>query len=251
METASVKELFDSDADEYLAAYEEPSQLRSFIFEERKRVVFELFRGADGAVLDVGCGPAVYTDGLVRMGCAIYGVDLSPKMIVLARRRGFPRASFLVGNVESLSFASKAFDGTLCVGVLEYLDQWDAAVGEMARVTKPGGRVVVTIPNGASWLNRLDSALRHVLRGIHRLSQGRLLRSAITYECAPQYGSPKFLESVLSKHGLQVEQRRFHIFRLTFLNKISPRLSLWIMRKMNFVSSRFLGANLVIQAWRI
>lgn len=250
METASVKEIFDSDAGEYLTAYEDPTQLRSFIFQERKRVVFELFGGTRGVVLDVGCGPAVYTDGLVKMGCAIYGVDISPEMIALAKRRQFPGASFSVGNVESLSFPPKMFDGILCVGVLEYTDRSEAAVGEMARVLKPGGRIVVTVPNGDSWLNRLDRSLRQVLRGIHRLSRGRLFRSAITYEYAPVYWPSQLLENTLARHGFQVEQRRFHIFRLTFLNRISPKLSLWIMRKMNFVSSRFLGANLVIQARR-
>ena len=109
---------------------------------------------------------------------------------------------------------------------------------------------MVTVPNGDSWLNRLDRSLRQVLRGIHRLSRGRFFRSAITYEYAPAYWPSQLLEKALAKHGLQVEQRRFHIFRLTFLNRISPKLSLWIMRKMNFVSSRFLGANLVIQARR-
>ncbi len=232
METASVKEMFNSDAREYLAAYEDPSQLRSFIFQERKRVVFEFFRGVSGVVLDVGCGPAVYTDGLVRAGCTIHGVDISPEMIALAKQGQFPKASFSIGSVESLSFPSKTFDGILCVGVLEYLEQWQAAVSEMARVIKPGGRIVVTIPNGDSGLNRLDSALRQALKSVHR----------------PGYRSPRLLEDVLARHGFQVEQRRFHIFRLTFLNKVSPRLSLWIMRKMNFVSSRFLGANLVIRA---
>ena len=250
METASVKEIFDSDAGGYLDAYEDSSQNRSFIFQERRRIVFELFRGISGVVLDVGCGPAVYTDGLVQAGCTIYGVDISPEMIALAKRRQFPGASFSVGNVESLPFPSKMFDGILCVGVLEYLDRLDTAVGEMARVTKPGGSVVVTVPNGACGLNRLDSTLRHAIRGIHRWSQGRLFRSAITYPYAPKYWSPRVLERVLSKHGLHVEQRRFHIFRLTFLNKVSPKLSLSVMRSMNFVSSRFLGANLVIQARR-
>ena len=128
------------------------------------------------------------------------------------------------------------------------LAQVDTTVGEMARVVKPRGTVVVTIPNGDSWLNRLDGALRRALRRARRLSGGRLFQSAISYDYVPRYWSPRLLESVLAKHGLRVQQRRFHIFRLTFLNKVSPRLSLWLMRKMNFVSSRFLGANLVIQA---
>ena len=236
METTSVKEMFNSDAREYLAAYEDPSQLRSFIFQERKRVVFEFLKGVSGVVLDAGCGPAVYTDGLVRAGCTIHGVDISPEMIALAKQRQFPKASFSIGSVESLPFPSEMFDGILCVGVLEYLEQLEAAVGEMARVIKPGGRVVVTLPNGDSGLNRLDSVLR------------RFFRSAVSREYVPKYLSPRSLEDVLARHGLQVEQRRFHIFRLTFLNKVSPRLSLWLMRKMNFISSRFLGANLVIQA---
>ncbi len=248
MKTPSVRQWFDDDAQQYRAAYEGSPDARSYIFQERKRVVFELWGKLSGTVLDVGCGPAVYTDRLAALGCTTVGLDLSSRMVDLARAQGHPNSTFLVGSAERIPFPASSFDGVLCVGVLEYLDQLAPAIDEMARVLKPGGTAVVTVPNGSSWLNRLDSGLREILRFSHdRLGMkfvGRWMRA----DYQPRYWTPQTVESALERAGFSVEQERFHLFRITFLNRLSPRASLWIMRRMNFVTGRWIGANAVIQA---
>jgi SAM-dependent methyltransferase len=53
-------------------------------------------------------------------------------------------------RAEALPFRPAAFDAVLAMGVLEYLDDPGAALDELCRVTKPGGRVIVTMPNRLS-----------------------------------------------------------------------------------------------------
>lgn len=241
-------EYFDQQADEYLATYDRQDDLRSFIFSERKRIVFELFDAPGGTVLDIGCGPGVFADRLSQLKCRTYGVDLSQKMAALAQGRGFPLSSFMVGGIVQLPFKDNSFDSVLCSGVLEYLTEIESAIKEMSRVLKPGGRLIVTFPNKSSWLNQIDQLSRSLLLFLQRLKLpvGRLINS----DYRPRYLSPKQLHRLLDQSGFVVEAVRFHIFRLTLLNKVSPNSALKLARRMNFVSGRFLGINAVVRARR-
>ncbi len=243
------KEYFDQTADEYLAAYDRQDDLRSFIFSERKRIVFELFDAPGGTVLDIGCGPGVFTDRLSQLKCRTYGVDLSQKMAALAQNRGFPLSIFMVGGIIQLPFKDSSFDSVLCSGVLEYLTDVEPAIKEMFRVLKPGGRLIVTFPNKSSWLNLLDQFSRRLIRFLQRLNLP--VEKHINPDYSPGYLSPRRLNRLLNQNGFVVEAVKFHIFRLTLLNKISPDCSLKLARRMNFVRGRFLGINAVVRARRI
>ena len=251
MRPPAVKRYFDDTAKNYAAAYEHTRDLRSFIFQERKKIVFELFDVTHGTVLDIGCGPAVHTDRLTQLGCTVYGVDVSEEMISIARSKQFPKTTFLIGTIERLPFEGAAFDAVLCSGVLEYLENTEAAIREIVRVTKPRGTVIVTVPNGLSWLNKLDLGMRQMLRFAYERLRIRALQSAMTHGYRPRYFSPKKLERLFAQQGLAVEECRSHVFRLSFLNKIWPRLSLWVAQRMNFVSSPYWGINVVIRARKV
>jgi SAM-dependent methyltransferase len=98
--------------------------------------------------VDVGCGTgedAVALATLVLGGRAV-GVDASAAMVDEARRRaetvGSP-ATFVVAPAQDLPFASGEVDVLRCERVLQHVPEPAAAVGEMARVLRPGGRVAV------------------------------------------------------------------------------------------------------------
>lgn len=231
---------FNSAASEYDAKYKEVNDVASFIFSERRRIVFEIFNLKEGRVLDAACGPAVYTKRLSELGLDVYGVDSSEKMVEIARGKRFKNASFSVGRADRLNFEDSFFDGVLCVGLLEYLDDIEGTVRELARVTRKGGTAIFTAPIRESLLNRLDLLLRSLLRAAWFVNRG--------------YGSKliseKDLAGVLEKYGFLIEEKRFHIFRLTFLNKPFPRLALAVTKKMNFVSGPLLSANCIIRCRR-
>lgn len=98
------------------------------------------------AVLDVGTGPGVLLVELaaLRPDLRLTGVDLSADMISSAQRnlrQVADRATAQVANVTSLPFADDSFDLVVSSLSLHHWDEPEAAVPELARVLRPGGRV--------------------------------------------------------------------------------------------------------------
>jgi len=246
-----VKRYFDNHAVGYNSAYQKKDNTRSFIFSERKKLVLEMLDIGEGRVLDAGCGPGVYTDRLSEAGYEIYGVDASEGMIALARAKHFKNAKFFVGSVDDLKFQDTFFDAILCIGVLEYLKDVEKAIKEAARVIRPGGIAIFTVPNAQSFLNTSNLLARNIVKSVCKLLKIKPPGSLLDYNYELRLFSGKDLDLLLERNGFKIEKARFHIFRLPFLNKIFPEASLYLMKKMNFVSSPFLGINYVVKCRRI
>lgn len=94
--------------------------------------------------LDVGCGTGNYTGWLAAQGLDVTGLDRDPSMLAAARAK-VPGARFREGDVTALPFADSAIDLVLAVTLFCFLngEQRQAAVRELLRVVRPGGRVVV------------------------------------------------------------------------------------------------------------
>jgi ubiquinone/menaquinone biosynthesis C-methylase UbiE len=98
--------------------------------------------------LDVGCGPGFYcAELLAEVGSSgsVVGIDGSPAMLALAAQRceGADNVEFHEADATSLPVPDASVDRALCVQVLEYLADPDAALAEMHRTLRPRGRVVV------------------------------------------------------------------------------------------------------------
>jgi ubiquinone/menaquinone biosynthesis C-methylase UbiE len=99
---------------------------------------------AGSRLLDVGCGPGHVVARLAdRWDVDGVGVDRSAPMIDEALRRFGDRAAFSVADVEQLPFADGEFDAVLARMMIHLVDR-AAACRELARVLRPGGRLVVT-----------------------------------------------------------------------------------------------------------
>jgi arsenite methyltransferase len=99
-------------------------------------------------VLDVGCGPGFYCAELLdQVGPegSVVGVDPSPAMLALAAGRCEGRGDIrlLDGDARALPVPDGAFDGAICVQVLEYVEAATEALAEIRRALRPGGRIVV------------------------------------------------------------------------------------------------------------
>lgn len=156
----AVRKYFDEDAVGYADAYDGPrADTRTDTFLERRERSLAALRTPLGRVLDIGAGPGVFTRALLERGATCWVVDLSADMM-RAARRALPadlagRAAFAVGDIERLPFEDETFDTVVCIGVLQYVDAVPEAFAELARVTRPGGQVLISFPNRQSPLNRL------------------------------------------------------------------------------------------------
>ncbi len=99
------------------------------------------------SVLDVACGPGIVAAAFARLSSRVVGIDLTPRMIELARERcasaGLANASFDVGDVSALPYDDGSFSRVVCRYALHHMADPATVVQEMARVSGPGGRVVV------------------------------------------------------------------------------------------------------------
>jgi SAM-dependent methyltransferase len=97
--------------------------------------------------LDAACGPGVVSRALAPLVGEVLGVDATPAMVEVARREaaadGAGNARFAVGDAERLDLPDGAFDGALCRFALHHLAVPGRALGELRRVVRPGGVVVV------------------------------------------------------------------------------------------------------------
>ncbi|HEY3728971.1 MAG TPA: class I SAM-dependent methyltransferase [Solirubrobacteraceae bacterium] len=117
--------------------------------------------------LDVGCGDGGTSGIWLNEWAASYvGVDVSEAAVEMARDRGLDVRC--VQDAAALPFEEGSFDVAVCVEVLEHLFEPQRAMVEIGRVLRPGGRVILTVPNVAHWRSRVDGLLgRWNPRGDH------------------------------------------------------------------------------------
>jgi ubiquinone/menaquinone biosynthesis C-methylase UbiE len=138
----------------------------------RRQLVRQALAAAPGErILDVGCGPGFYEAELLDelgTGGSIVGIDSSPDMLALARRRseGSPNAEFREGAASAPPVEDATFDAVVCVQVLEYVPDATGALAAMQRALKPGGRIVVWDTDFAtmSWHSSDPVRMERVLR---------------------------------------------------------------------------------------
>jgi SAM-dependent methyltransferase len=116
--------------------------------------------------LDVGCGNGAFTEVLIaRVAPAeVIGIDPSEQQLAYARTRpGAKSAEFRAGDAQVLSFPDASFDVAVMALVVTFVPDPQKAVGEMARVVRPGGCVATymwDVPGGGLPLEPIYAAMR-------------------------------------------------------------------------------------------
>jgi SAM-dependent methyltransferase len=108
-------------------------------------------------VLDAGCGEGRHCFGCLERGARVVGLDLDFDSLRLASKRLRQRAGeldsvgeMLKGDVFRLPYRDGTFDRVICSEVMEHVHDYKGAAAELARVTKPGGKLAITIPTTTS-----------------------------------------------------------------------------------------------------
>jgi SAM-dependent methyltransferase len=94
-------------------------------------------------LLDAGCGAGLLALLASLRGAQVPALDASPGLLAIARQR-VPAADVREGDLEALPFADASFDAVTAVNSVFYAEDMTAAMRELVRVVRPGGRVVVT-----------------------------------------------------------------------------------------------------------
>ena len=128
-----------------------------------------------GQVADVGCGPGRITGHLHDLGLDVFGVDLSPAMVEVARRE-LPQLRFTVGTMAALDVDDGALAGVVAWYAVIHTPPVErpAVLHELARVLRPGGRLLLAFQVGDESV-RLDAAYGHEIDlDVHRLRPERI-----------------------------------------------------------------------------
>ncbi len=94
--------------------------------------------------VDVGCGTGRSMLALLQRGADVLGVDACSEMLAEAARKRGLRRRLVLGEAAFLPFRSAISDLTFCSFAIDYVADLDGALSEMARITKPGGKVVIS-----------------------------------------------------------------------------------------------------------
>lgn len=126
-------------------------------------------------LLDIGCGfggVAAFSAAVLGIP-EVHGVDRDARAVEGAKRKGV-RARCAVLGSERLPYEDESFDLVTSFGMLDYLPDFDPAIEEIVRVMRPGGYVLISLPNLASWHNRLALLLGYQPRDVE-ISQKHLV----------------------------------------------------------------------------
>lgn len=186
--------------------------LQRALYGSRARRVEQVAGGRPGRVLDVGCGRGFLLDAFRRRGWEVEGTEMSAASSAHARDvLGIP---VHLGPIETLGLPAASFDAVTIWHVLEHVTQPGPVLEEIRRLLRPGGALLVGVPNfgspearltGPGWFH-LDVP-RHLahhtpatLAAALRASGFEPLRASFF---APEYDAFSFVQSALNRLGLR------------------------------------------------
>jgi len=238
---------FQSHAARWREIYEEAS-VEGTIYRERLADVLtwvdELAMPLGERILEIGCGAGMTVVPLAQRGYLVEAVDSVEDMLNSTRQyavgAGVGSSVFTsLGDAHSLTFPESAFGLVLAIGLIPYLHSPMKALGEMARVLKPGGFLLVTVGNRLRLNHVLDPWLCPALQPAKRAVQA-ILRRSPRHRSEPtrsplRLDSLRELEGWLSSVGLPKVKAQtvgfqpltFHC-RPVFRERTSIRLNRWL-----------------------
>lgn len=135
-----------------------------FLFDRMTEVTLDRTEPGPGRkILDVASGVGQDVMALAQRGATAFGAEPSSRMTGMAKfyadDNDLEMPHWVQGWSDRLPFADETFDATFCKGALDHFDCPERAIAEMARVTKPDGRVVLAIANFDSLACRAGRAI--------------------------------------------------------------------------------------------
>ncbi len=164
-----------------------------------------------------------------------------------------PLAHFSKGRIEALEFPDNFFDAVICMGVVEYVENDAKAIQEMARVVKPGGTVIITIPNQRSpyriWDKNFYRPLYHFASDLAKRIKNKKTEPSMIHR---EYKEEEY-SRLLEAQGLGVNDIVYYNFKLVPapFDVWLPGFTVSTSKKLEFLCRsqwRWLGTAFIIKA---
>ena len=158
------------------------------------------------SILDVGCGTGLQLEGYKRLGCELHGIDSSPAMLGVARKRLGSEADLRLADASEMPYEDKQFDLIISMLALHEMgpDTRFTVMREMKRVLKDSGRMLLIdyhrgpIRGLEGWTNRLVIFLAEVAAGRRHYRNYR------------HFMSVKGLQPLIVGQTLAIDRHRTH-----------------------------------------
>lgn len=183
-------------------------------------------------ILDVGCGTGTAEVSLSRLRLSqmhLFGVDLVVDRVRQAHvaTRGInARAGYAAADAGKLPFFDGTFDSTYCVAVLQHIRDLEGALADIARVTRPGGRVLVVEPDNAAryWFSSVASGME-----AFELSRRFFAALGLVRGEAPAVAVGPLVPGLLAACGIEPVSVR--LFPVSVSHLGAPPAALWDARR--------------------
>jgi len=155
-ETNPASSVFDFDplAEEYDRWYETEEGHHYDLLEKRalRRLIGKAEEGA--SMLEIGSGTGWWSRFFSDLGFWVTGMDISAKMVEVARSKNIPHARFEKADGHNIPFPDHSFSASAAITAIEFARNPETVIREMVRCTRPGGRIFLGVLNGDAPLNQ-------------------------------------------------------------------------------------------------
>lgn len=254
-DTVKEVDFFNRYSRPYLDWYEEKSG-RGFSFQIRREKVEQMIAGNNQGktLLDIGAGPGIFVEPILRHGYKAVLADAAPDMLAEAKRLyGEKDVSYIESDARNLPSADKSYDVITAMGLVEYLEADDAYYQEMGRVLKDGGSLIVTYPNVCSpwrFWNRLVLSILTPLRKL--IGKESTKDNKIRHK---EY-SVKEVKKAMKQNGFEVEEVLYYNLRLMPhpLDDFFPKFTYYstkMLEKLDRSLLAWIGTAFIVKAKKV
>ncbi|MDQ7792857.1 MAG: class I SAM-dependent methyltransferase [bacterium] len=222
-----------------IAAYRELASHRFL-----RATLARLFVAGD-TVLDIGCGRGEFVLELAGRGVNAVGLDSSPLAVETLRQdlrqSGLDPRRALTGDGRSPPFSGSSLDGIIALGLLEHFADHPAVLARWVELLKPGGRILLQVPNAERWAwFAFDVLARHLLLRRRWVAPRRTPRGLVSrihgYE---ERWTASYLAGLCRQAGLE-ELESYSVYRACAaeLGAVACRAWPWLERQATELPAR-------------
>lgn len=190
------------------------TEKHAFVFQYGTGLIDLLAPKPGESILDLGCGSGELTQQIADRGATVIGLDASESMIAKARQQ-FPALDFRLGDATNFELPQR-FDAVFSNAVLHWVTDFEAAIGQIKKHLKSGGRFVAEFGG--------KDNVKQITDEVARQLQKRGYSLPVFGWYFPSVGA---YASVLEKHGFRVNLAQ-HYDRDTVLNDPKTGIIDWI-----------------------